>query len=172
MEMKRYARKFVLIYLVIIIAVGCYNFSLDPYYCYRITDRAKYFSWDQTESPTWKYGESKQYRGYDALWVGSSVSSHVDVDYVSSKMGVKCAASVQASGRPNIYERFIRNVLKHNDLRDAISDIKGICSFDKEKLKKVIDRVVVYGPDKIEIVWRAMDEVFGEITGETGLIEV
>jgi len=55
---------------------------------------------------------------------------------------------------------------------DAISEIKGIQTFDKEMLKKVIDRVVVYGTEKIEIVWKPMDEIFGSIAENTGFIEI
>jgi hypothetical protein len=116
-DAKRFTRSFVCMFLIMTLCVGIYNYVIDPYFCYRMTDRSKYFSWDQTDSPTWKYGQSKQFRGYNALWVGSSVSSHVDVDYVGQKMGVKCAGSVQASGRPNIYEKFIRNAMKHNELK-------------------------------------------------------
>ena len=55
---------------------------------------------------------------------------------------------------------------------DAISEIKGIQTFDKEMLKKVIDRVVVYGAEKIEIIWKPMDEIFGSIAENTGFIEI
>ena len=55
---------------------------------------------------------------------------------------------------------------------DAISQIKDIQTFDKEKLKKVIDRVIVYGAEKIEIIWKPMDEIFGSIAGNSGFIEI
>ena len=55
---------------------------------------------------------------------------------------------------------------------DAISDIKGIQTFDKERLKKVIDRVVVYGAEKIEIIWKPMDEIIGSIAENAGFIEI
>ena len=55
---------------------------------------------------------------------------------------------------------------------DAISQIKDIQTFDKEKLKKVIDRVIVYGAEKIEIIWKPMDEIFGSIAENSGFIEI
>ena len=55
---------------------------------------------------------------------------------------------------------------------DAISQIKDIQTFDKEKLKKVIDRVIAYGAEKIEIIWKPMDEIFGSIAGNSGFIEI
>ena len=53
-----------------------------------------------------------------------------------------------------------------------MEDVKGIQKFDKEALKKIIDRVVVYGSDKIEIIWKPMDDLFVKIAGNTGFIEV
>ncbi len=114
---RRFARIFLVVYLIVVVLVAGYNFVIDPYFCYRVTDKIKYFSYDITDSPTWKYGLTKQYTGYDAVWVGSSLSTHVDVEYVNEKMGVNCVGVVQASGRPNIYGEFIRNIQKKNDLK-------------------------------------------------------
>lgn len=69
-------------------------------------------------------------------------------------------------------EKARQDDIKSLKTSEAMSEVKGISSFDKEILKKVIDRVNVHGPDKIEIIWKPMDEIFGSIAGNPGFIEV
>lgn len=42
---------------------------------------------------------------------------------------------------------------------ESLADITALHNFDKAVLSRVIDRVYVYGPDRVEIVWRA-DDIF------------
>lgn len=120
---KQFIKKFIMLYIILISAVATINFIIDPYFVYRISDFSQYFSWTQTSSPTWKYGQTKHYSGYDSVWVGSSVSSHVDPDYVSSVLDVNCVCAVMASGRPNIYNRFINNIMENNDLEHIFYEL-------------------------------------------------
>lgn len=41
----------------------------------------------------------------------------------------------------------------------TLSDIAALESFDREVLSKIIEKVYVYGPDKVEIIWKA-DDIF------------
>ena len=43
-----------------------------------------------------------------------------------------------------------------------LEDIAALQTFDKEVLSKVIDKVYVYGPDRVEIIWKADDIFFRE----------
>lgn len=59
-------------------------------------------------------------------------------------------------------------VAKQNDImatstKEILQESSLMESFDKEQLKKIIDRVNVYGPDRIEIIWKPLDTVFQKI---------
>ena len=114
---RTFAKKFLFAFLAAIALVIGFNFAIDPYFCYRKSGLMWFFSFDQTTSPAWNYGLVKQGRGYDAIWVGSSLSTHMDVNYLNERMGVNCLPAIQASGRPNLYEKFITNARKKNDLK-------------------------------------------------------
>lgn len=43
-----------------------------------------------------------------------------------------------------------------------LADIAALQTFDREILSKVIDKVYVYGPDKVEIIWKSDDTFFSE----------
>ena len=42
---------------------------------------------------------------------------------------------------------------------ESLADIAALHDFDKAVLSGVIDRVYVYGPDRVEIVWKT-DDIF------------
>ena len=74
------------------------------------------------------------------------------------------------------YDRKLE-IARKNDIlslktSDAMEELKGIQSFDKEKIKQVIDKVVVYGADKFEIIWKPMDALFNSISEKPGFIEI
>lgn len=49
-----------------------------------------------------------------------------------------------------------------NGTENNLADIAALQSFDKETLSKVIERVYVYGVDKVEIIWKTDDIFFSE----------
>lgn len=49
---------------------------------------------------------------------------------------------------------------------ESLADITALHNFDKAVLSRVIDRVYVYGPDRVEIVWRADDIFYQEFLPE------
>ena len=46
-----------------------------------------------------------------------------------------------------------------NEAEEAFIEIEALKSFDKELLSKVIDKVIVYGPEEIEVIWKS-DDIF------------
>lgn len=67
----------------------------------------------------------------------------------------------------------IREQMLHMKEREA--ELEGLASletFDKEKLAIVIDRVLVYSEERIEIVWKTDDWFFKETAGEKEVIAV
>ena len=46
-----------------------------------------------------------------------------------------------------------------SETENNLADIAALQSFDKETLSKVIERVYVYGADRIEIIWKT-DDIF------------
>lgn len=46
-----------------------------------------------------------------------------------------------------------------NDVVDTFSEIEGLKNFDKELLSKVIDKIIVHGPEEIEVIWKS-DDIF------------
>ena len=55
---------------------------------------------------------------------------------------------------------------------EVIMEMGDIKKFDKMQLKKIINRINVYAPDQIEIIWKPLDPFFQEITSETGRISL
>lgn len=49
-----------------------------------------------------------------------------------------------------------------SEKESCLSDIAALQTFDKEVLSKVIDKVYVYGPDRVEIIWKSDDIFFRE----------
>lgn len=67
----------------------------------------------------------------------------------------------------------IKERMLHMKEREA--ELEGLASldtFDKSKLAAVIDSVVVYSGERIEIVWKMDDWFFGEIAGEKEVVAV
>ncbi len=56
--------------------------------------------------------------------------------------------------------------------KEALHDVEIMESFEKELLKKVIDKVVVYGPDRIEIIWKPLDTIFQKVTAGIGVVDL
>ena len=54
----------------------------------------------------------------------------------------------------------------------VISDIRLMETFDKEKLKRLIDRVDVYSESEIQITWKPMDFIFDSIASGTSEIKI
>lgn len=46
----------------------------------------------------------------------------------------------------------------------AFETVRCMTTFDREKLKLLIEKVVVYSEDQIEIVWKPMDAIFKKVT--------
>ena len=66
---------------------------------------------------------------------------------------------------------------KQNDIiststQKVFTEVVHMDSFDKTTLKKIIDRVNVYGPDKIEIIWKPMDVAFQRISAGIGFVDL
>ena len=54
-------------------------------------------------------------------------------------------------------------------MKEREAELEGLASldtFDKGKLATVIDSVVVYSEERIEIVWKMDDWFFREVAGE------
>lgn len=49
-----------------------------------------------------------------------------------------------------------------SEKENNLADIAALQTFDKEVLSKVIDKVYVYGPGRVEIIWKADDIFFRE----------
>lgn len=113
---RSFLKRLMIVYMILLVGVALTNYIIDPFFCYRESGMEKYFSWDQRYAPVWKYGKTKQYKGYNALWVGSSLSSGVDTKYLNEIMGLDCCTGIISGGRPNIYEKYIRNVTENNKL--------------------------------------------------------
>lgn len=54
----------------------------------------------------------------------------------------------------------------------VLSEVSAIDRFDKEALKKIIDRINVYSENEIEIIWKPMDVIFDSISADKGIIEI
>lgn len=54
------------------------------------------------------------------------------------------------------------NIETSNEKEKNLEDIAALQTFDKEVLSNVIDKVYVYGPDRVEIIWKADDIFFRE----------
>ena len=61
---------------------------------------------------------------------------------------------------------------KDSQTEMVLSEVSAIDRFDKEALKKIIDRINVYSENEIEIIWKPMDVIFDSISADKGIIEV
>ena len=66
---------------------------------------------------------------------------------------------------------------KQNDIiststQEAFTDVMHMDSFDKATLKKIIDRVNVYGPNRIEIIWKPLGTLFERISSCRGFVDL
>lgn len=125
---ERGSRKFLCIFfgvfgIVLFLIVGI-NAVVDPFFNYRIPENSDYYEFDQNYAPTWKTGMSRHLYGYDSIWVGSSLSSHISVDYLNEQLGVDCCTGIISAGRPNIYRMFIENAMKTNDIRYVFYELE------------------------------------------------
>ena len=91
-------------------------YFIDPFFNYRLPDDVSCYNFDQDYCPTWKVGISKHQKDCNAIWVGSSLSTHVDVKYIEKQLGLNCATDIISAGRPNIYRVFIENAMKDNSI--------------------------------------------------------
>lgn len=113
---QRFLGLFLTVAFLLPMLTAALNYLVDPFFNYRKGEMSQYFSYDQRYAPRWKYGRTKQYRGYNAIWTGSSLSNYVDTAYLDENMSVKCCTGIVASGRLNLYEKLIRNTMEHNRL--------------------------------------------------------
>lgn len=67
-------------------------------------------------------------------------------------------------------EQIKERVLHVKEREAELEGLASLDTFDKEKLAAVIDSVVVYSEERIEIVWRMDDCFFGEIAGEKEVV--
>lgn len=114
------AKKFICVFLVIYLIASSFCVGLvyfiDPFFNYRLPDDVSCYNFDQDYCPTWKVGISKHQKDCNAIWVGSSLSTHVDVKYIEKQLGLNCATGIISAGRPNIYRVFIENAMKNNSI--------------------------------------------------------
>lgn len=59
-----------------------------------------------------------------------------------------------------------------SNTEQVLSEIRLMENFDKEKLKRLIDRVDVYSETEIEIIWKSMDFIFDSVTSGTNEIKI
>lgn len=58
----------------------------------------------------------------------------------------------------------MQTVSKPEEIPDEeLAELSVLESFDKERLKALIDKVIVYGADAIEIVWKVNNPFNAEI---------
>lgn len=67
-------------------------------------------------------------------------------------------------------EQIKERVLHMKEREAELEGLASLDTFDKEKLATVIDSVVVYNEERIEIVWKMDDCFFGEIAGEKKVV--
>lgn len=65
-----------------------------------------------------------------------------------------------------------QNDVLSSSTQAIFQDVKFMKSFDKVQLKKIIDRVNVYGPDRIEIIWKPTDALFQRISAGSGFVDL
>lgn len=69
-------------------------------------------------------------------------------------------------------EQIKERVLHMKEREAELEELASLDTFDKEKLAAVIDSVVVYSEERIEIVWKMDDCFFSEIAGEKEVVAV
>ena len=68
-------------------------------------------------------------------------------------------------------------IAKQNETESAVTEhvlneVQMMDSFNREKLKKLIDRVNVYAENEIEIIWKPMDVIFNGIATDKTSINI
>lgn len=96
-------------------------------------------------------------------------------DYIAKKQKTDDRLAEIASEIKEAESRL--EVAKQNDImatstREILQESLLMESFDKVQLKKIIDRINVYGPDRIEIIWKPLDAVFQGITAGIGVVDL
>ncbi len=119
MSGKKYMLVLGITFCSLLLAVVLLNVIVDPFFNYRMkSEEARQDAvCDQRYSPTWKVGISRHLTDCDAIWVGSSLSTHLETAYLNEVMGVNCKTGIISAGRPNIYKEFIENAFKNNDIK-------------------------------------------------------
>ena len=65
----------------------------------------------------------------------------------------------------------IREQVLHMKEREAeLEVLSSLETFDKDRLLTVIDSVLVYSEERIEIIWKMNDGFFSEVAGEKELV--
>ena len=65
-----------------------------------------------------------------------------------------------------------QNETKFSMTEQVLNDVQMMDTFDREKLKKLIDRVNVYAEDEKEIIWKPMDVIFNGIAADKTSINI
>lgn len=122
---KKYFITLCIVFSVLLFGSAIMNVVVDPFYNYRMksVEAQQDSVFEQKYSPTWRVGMSRHMEGYDSIWVGSSLSSHIDINYTNAKLGINCATGIISSGRPNIYKEFIQNAINKNDIKTVYYEI-------------------------------------------------
>lgn len=115
----KFLKWFFISFLVLVILSVGLVVSVDPFYNYRLPKNPIGYVYDQDYAPAWKTGISRHQEGFDSIWVGSSLSTHVDVNYINEKFDVNCTTGIIASGRPNVYRMFIQNAIDNNEIKNV-----------------------------------------------------
>lgn len=74
---------------------------------------------------------------------------------------------------PELKEEIVRIKERVLHIKEREAELEGLTSldtFDKGKLAIVIDRVMVYSEERIEIVWKMDDWFFSEVAGEKEML--
>ena len=113
---------------------------------------------------------SKKLRLYEEYRNGGSRE-----EYISLKAETENRLAEVTEMLKNMH--FQLETAKQNDIiststQEAFTDVMHMDSFDKATLKKIIDRVNVYGPDRIEIIWKPLGTVFERISSCRGFVDL
>lgn len=170
---KKYFIVLCITFSVLLFGSVILNAIVDPFYNYRMKSEVDQQDsvFEQKYSPTWRVGMSRHTTGYDSIWVGSSLSSHIDVNYVNEQFGTNCLTSVIASGRPNIYKEFIQNAMKTNDIKTVYYEI-CIDHLEWEKIGTEYDMSMVPDYIRTDTVTDDVPYLFNRIVTVQSLMEL
>lgn len=103
----------ILVFTLVPVAIIIY---VDPFINYHEPqDELKgSYQYEQLYDVYWKMGQVKHATG-NAIWVGSSLSTHFNKEQIDSALSVDCSTGIIASGRYNIYEKFINLFMSNNE---------------------------------------------------------